>query len=213
MAKLAKKYSSRHTHSHAILRKAIGWVAILLPFVLSLGCIILFKEDNLRKSISDYHHSQMDNVFVGTLCAVAMFMFYDTGYNIRDDWAGNLAGIFAFGVAWFPPSQSDCFFFRDGVHLVSAILLFVTLAITSLFLFPKMGKKFKSTVLTRNRKFIYRFCGIAIFACLISMGIYYLCYYQEGSKSTIVFWVESIALVMFGISWLTSGYVLSRVKR
>lgn len=92
MAKLAKKYSSRHTHCHAILRKSIGWIAILLPFVLSLGYIIISKEIILEKSISAYYHTGMRNIFVGTLCALAMYMFYDIGYNSLDDWAGNLAG-------------------------------------------------------------------------------------------------------------------------
>jgi len=214
MTSLADLYTTRHTHSHKFLRKAVGWMAILLPIVLSFGNILIFKESNLEKSISAYYHTEMGAVFVGTLCALAMYMFYDLGYNALDDWAGNFAGFFAIGVAWFPPSKLGCITWAGWVHIICAILLFCTLAFISYCLFPKIDDEMKQSMITRNRKIIYKICGIAIFACLISLGVFYLiCRGNDCPESKFVFWAESIALIVFGISWLTSGCVLSRVKK
>lgn len=156
----------------------------------------------------------MGNIFVGMLCALAMYMFYDTGYNARDDWAGNFAGFFAIGVALFPPCQPDCISWSGTVHVISAILLFLTLANISCCLFPKIDDEMKQSILTRNRKVIYKFCGIVIFACLVSLGVFYLiCRHHDCSESKFIFWAESIALVSYGISWLINGYVLSPAKK
>lgn len=214
MTNLAELYASRHTHSHPFLRKAIGLIVILLPVVLSIGCFLIFNENNLKKSISAYYYTGMGDVFVGTLCAVAMFMFYDTGYNALDDWAGNLAGLFALGVAWFPPTESDPITCSGYVHATFAILLFLTLAAISFFLFPMIVEDYKSTIIKRKRKIIYKICGSAIVACLIAIGVYY-CLLSHGkcSESTFEFWGESVALVAFGISWLTCGHAISPDKK
>ena len=87
------KYS-RHTYSYLALRKAVGWIGILLPFALMLGVILIFKGEIIQESISHYYHTEMRNVLVGALCAVALFMFFYTGYDKWDDWAGNVAGFF-----------------------------------------------------------------------------------------------------------------------
>ncbi|CAB1065964.1 hypothetical protein D1BOALGB6SA_10763 [Olavius sp. associated proteobacterium Delta 1] len=38
------KYS-QHTYSYLVLRKAIGWIGILLPFTLMLGAFLIFREE------------------------------------------------------------------------------------------------------------------------------------------------------------------------
>ena len=74
------KYS-RHTYSYLALRKAVGWIGILLPFALMLGGFLIFKEEIIQESISHYYYTGMRDVFVGALCAVALFMFFYSGYN------------------------------------------------------------------------------------------------------------------------------------
>ncbi|MGB0789115.1 MAG: hypothetical protein ACPGQR_06225, partial [Marinirhabdus sp.] len=61
--------------SYLTLRNAIGIIGIALPIVLLLGSVALFECDELHQSISHYYHTRMRNVFVGALCAVALFLF------------------------------------------------------------------------------------------------------------------------------------------
>jgi len=67
---------SGQTYSYLALRKAVGWIGILLPFVLMLGMVLLFKEEVVLRNISLYYHSGMRDVFVGAICAIALFVFF-----------------------------------------------------------------------------------------------------------------------------------------
>ena len=58
--------------SYLTLRKAVGFLGIAFPFVLSLGALILFQT-GIQSSISSYYHTYMRDVFVGTLCVIGFF--------------------------------------------------------------------------------------------------------------------------------------------
>jgi hypothetical protein len=130
-------------------------------------------------------------------------MFFYTGYDRWDDWAGNAAGFFALGVAWFPTTQMGPSNWIGKIHFTSAALLFITLTIFSLWLFTKKGSNPTSQKLKRNT--IYRICGLIMIACLIAIAIYMNFIQNDNSESSFVFWAETTALVAFGISWLTKG--------
>ena len=56
----------------------------------------------------------------------------------------------------------------------------------------------------RNR--IYRICGVVILACIALIGLYFWLPRDTGiSAIKPVFWLESIALWAFGISWFVKG--------
>src|SRR5262245_18692248 len=119
------------------LRKAVGWLGMLLPFALLIGNIAINNVDILnddtwvrkdcpnyaiyvadgsyKRSISHYYYSTMGELFVGVLCVVALFMFCYVGHEKRqwekglsDNWMANLAGIFALGVVIFPTASQEC---------------------------------------------------------------------------------------------------------
>ncbi len=205
MADLNDKYS-RLTYSYLALRKAVGWIGLLLPFTLMFGVFVIFKGDIIQSSISYYYHTGMGNVFVGALCAVALFMFFYTGHDKWDDWAGNVAGIFAIGVAWFPTTATGPSDLVGKFHLTFAILFFLTLAVFSLFLFTKKGSDPTPQKLRRN--IIYIICGLIMIASLIAMLVYFAFIKDSSSESSFVFWGETIALIAFGVSWLTKGGTL-----
>ena len=81
----------RHTYSYLALRKAVGWIGMLLPFTLMLGVFLIFKGEIIQESISHYYHTDMRDVFVGALCAIALFMFFYSGYDKWDDRAATFA--------------------------------------------------------------------------------------------------------------------------
>jgi len=196
----------RHTYSYLALRKAVGWIGLLLPFVLMFGVFLIFKGEIIQKSISHYYHTGMSDVFVGALCAVALFMFFYSGYDKWDDWAGNVAAIFAIGVAWFPATEMGASDLTGKIHLAFATLFFLTLAIFSLLLFTRKGSNPTQQKLTRNR--IYVICGLIMIACLVAIPIYLNFIQNDYQGSGFVFWAETIALIAFGVSWLTKGGTL-----
>ncbi|WP_420583409.1 DUF998 domain-containing protein [Reichenbachiella sp.] len=197
-----KKYLD-HTYSYLALRKTVGWIGVLLPFILLIGTHVL--DGNSWESISHYYYSTMGRVFIGALCAVALFMFFYTGFDWRDDWAGNCAGVFAIGVAWFPTTKVGDIDAIGWVHYACAASLFLTFAIFSLVLFTKTKDDDDSnrTPEKKSRDRIYRFCGWAIIFCIVSIPLFSMLWPESDFEYT--FWAETAALIAFGFSWLTKG--------
>src|SRR6266853_1706068 len=82
--------------SYLGLRKAVGIIGLTLPFVLAFGRILL-QGFGLEGSISCYYYTDMGNVFVGSLCAIGVFLLSCRGYDQKDAIAGRLACLFAVG--------------------------------------------------------------------------------------------------------------------
>lgn len=205
-----KKYTD-HTYSYLVLRETVGWIGISLPFVLLLGTYLL--DATSWPSISHYYYSTMGRVFIGALCAVSLFMFFYTGFDWRDDWAGNCAGVFALGVAWFPTTKEDPIDIIGWFHYGFAASLFVTFAIFSLILFTKTkdNDDTNRTSEKRVRDKIYKICGWIILLCVVSIPIYSKLRSESNFEYT--FWAETTALVAFGFSWLTKGgYIMADKK-
>jgi len=205
----------KYAISYLTMRKAIGILGIVLPFAMVIGSAIGGYEV-IQSSISDYYYTNMRNLFVGILCAVGLFLFSYKGYEGIDNISGNLAGIFAFGIA-FLPTEPDCLYMAQQhndlighFHLASAALFFITIALISIFLFTKIGDD-DPTPEKERRNIVYRVCGYSILASQALMGIYIGvlkdCYPALQNYHP-VFWLEAIALLMFGISWLLKGGVL-----
>ena len=226
--------------SYLGLRRGVGWIGLLLPFVLPLGKIA-FDGPGLEGSMSAYFYTVTGRVFVGSLCAIGVFLL-SYRYKKWDIIASVVAGIFAIGVALFPtaPNVADPTATQKAIgiaHGVFAGLFFLTLACMSIFLFTKTNpyqtlKARKPAdylsmfVVTRTkpglplnprkkeRNIIYRVCGYVILACIIGIGI-------VGIKSikdhvlqyNLVFWLESIAVFAFGASWLIKGDTILKDRK
>jgi len=199
------KYS-RHTYSYLALRRAVGCIAMLLPFALMLGEYIIFGGKIIPKSISHYYYLGMGDVFVGALCAIGLFLFFYSGYDKWDDWAGNIAGFFAIGVALFPTGASGQSYVIGKIHDVCAVLLFIMLTVFSLFLFTKKAPEPTRRKLVRNK--IYIICGLIMAACIISVALYSNFFSTAYPDSRLVFISETVALIAFGVSWLVKGETL-----
>ena len=163
--------------SYKELRFSIGIIGMVLPFLLILW-IILSGQD-IPKSISCTYYTNGRDLLVGSLSAVALFMFFYNGYNKFENWLGNLAAIFSLGVA-FIPCDSEL----RILHLISAALLFTVFAIFCLQ-FAKGG----------NRLFYYSSFSVIILSmiALVFIG-------NEYKHS--IYILETIMLETFGLSWL-----------
>lgn len=213
--------------SYLALRKIVGLLGIAFPLLLIVGSITLSNCEwpDIQSSISGYYHTVMRDVFVGTLCIVAFFLFAYRGYTKWDAIAGRAACFFALGVAFFPTSLDEPYTictiaplplpaWVSKAHYICAALLFVVFTIFSLFLFTKTHAHISPTPRKRIRNEIYRLCGILMAACIVLLGVYFLfpgpAWLQQLKP---VFWLEGTALVAFGISWLTKGEFIFPDKR
>jgi len=194
------------TYSYLALRKAVGWIGILLPFVLMTGLIVFFREKTVLRSISLYYHSDMRDLFVGALCSIALFLFFYKGYSKWDNRAANLAAFFALGIAFFPTVTEGALDWKAFIHFLSASLFFITLACFSMFLFTKKNPNPTKNKLARNKIFVT--CGVVMITCLIAILIFFVFFEKSFPQSSLVFWLESLALIAFGISWLIKGGTL-----
>jgi hypothetical protein len=193
------------------LRSSVGAIAIALPFVLALGKIAL-NGDGLLDSISDYYYSAMRNVFVGSLTAFAVFLASYRGYARIDNRLTNLGAVLVIGVAFFPTSPGPDATAQQRwvgvVHYLLASGFFITIALISLLLFTRSdGTLPTPRKLLRNK--VYRVCGVIILACV---AIVLLLHVVDESRALAglhpVFWVETIAVVAFGASWLVKSEVI-----
>jgi hypothetical protein len=218
------------------LRAAIGLIALALPAVLVLGenirDAVLPGGDAvlIETSISAYFHTGMREVFVGSLCAVAVFLLCYRGYERWDVVSSNVAGAALLLVAICPtpepsferaagPGTVDSVtLFSDAlnpdpayvgvVHFVAAALFFVVLALMSLFLFTRSGARVM-TPRKRLRNRVYVACGVIILACIVTIGVSKLPSSDGWAAGTsIVFWCEAVAVMAFGLSWLTKAELL-----
>lgn len=217
-----KKSDNTLIISYLTLRRSIGWLGVLLPFFLMFYCFTVCRCSIVQDSISQYYHTFSGDMFVGILCAIAVFLFSYNGYETKDSVVCKMAALFAIGVIAFPTlpeSASNCFNpstllfpFSQTMHLIFAALFFLTLAGISIFLFT-MTDQSKMTQRKKVRNRIYYICGIIMIICLALIAIYWLFIqkkYPEVENLRPVFWLETIALIAFGVSWLTKGEMIYR---
>ena len=193
-------------HSYLSLRRAVGWIGILLPFALVAGNILLSGDTVLQKNLSLYYHTGMRDVFVGAICAIALFLFFYKGYDRWDNTAANIAGISALGIALFPTVKEGAYDWVATVHYYSAACFFVVLALFSIFLFTR-GESHPS-LMKRRRNMIYRICGIIMLLSLAAIEIFFLFIAGNHPDSGFVLYAETVTLTAFGVSWLTKGGTL-----
>ena len=205
--------------SYLMLRKAIGCLGMLLPVVLLVGGALLFGL-GIQPTVSDYYHTGMRDVFVGTLCAMGVFLFSYNGYGRKDNRAGNLASLFVIGTALFPTTPVDPSALAAAlgkVHIVCATSYFVTLAYFSLALFTKSDPKQPVTPQKLMRNKVYRACGYTIIGAIALIALY-IFVLPDGLRDSlepeidVVFWLEAIAIFAFGISWYVKGEGLLKDK-
>lgn len=194
--------------SYLGLRKAVGIIGIALPFLLAFGKLV-WEGPGLQSSISGYYYTGMRNVFVGSVCAIAVFLMTYRGHD-KDYVAGVLACVFALGVALFPVAPevnaTRCDRIVGALHLLFAACFFLTLSFFALVLFRKTDPTRKPTRRKAQRNAVYTVCGSTMLACLALIVVVKWMSIDSAVKGLApVFWLESVAIVAFGVCWLTKG--------
>jgi len=185
------------------LRVLIGAAGISLPLLLWIGKLIFNNSWQIEYSISDYYdNGTAGDILVGVLFALAFFLVSYRGYAPIDSIAANFGCAFALGVALCPTTSDNKII--HILHFVFALLLFSVFIFFSIYLFRK--KSPHPTKQKKNRNKGYLICGILMIICIAGIAVYQI--FDLNSSWHPVFWLESLALISFGFSWITKAEVL-----
>lgn len=206
------------------LRRAIGYLGVLLPVVLVIFSLIRFFETEIQPSISDYYFTNLREIFTGTLCAVGLFLIRYKGKELKekpsiwkdDELLTNIAGVMAFGVALIPVNpeleQQKIYTlipynwsWLGYLHYGFATGLFGIFALLALKVFTIGQEQNDAIPVSKlNENYIYQFCGIGIIVCMILVPVSE--YFELFEYSTLV--LEALILFLFGAAWLIKGRAL-----
>src|SRR5580704_563228 len=160
--------------SYLLMRVLIGVIAVLLPFALILANWII--GHGVQSSVSGYYYTPMRNIFVGSLCAIGVFLISYDGYDLADRTITDVAGRFAKrqptppGLTWWRRAEYAFGFTGPG----------------------------DSQALAWERV-VYRVSGGMILTCVI------LIYPLSTAAAHSLLVLETIMLVAFGLSWFVKG--------
>ena len=224
--------------SQLSLRKGLGILGLALPAVL-LMVSALSPAITLQRSLSAYYYiPHLQDLLVGVLWAIGAFLVFYQGYrsvprafqklpawisrHMTDTKLTTLAGIGALMTAILPTCeiQDACQSkLIAGLHLVGSVTFLGTLAVLSIWAFTESDtprKDWDATKRWSNR--IYTICGWTILAALVAAGLVLRLRVEAiGPFIQPVFWLESLAIWAFGISWLIKGEaiqgLLSLIKK
>ena len=202
------------------LRKILGWLGMMLPFIVA-ALYMIFEASAfvLPHSISaTYHVASCVTPFMIILGSAGVLLICYDGYDKQDKIICTIAGIFGLLICLFPcmnlpndtslPATTLIGTFQipavvcGWIHNVVAIIFFILLAYNSYFLFTK-----SSGVMTEEKKkrnLIFKICGIGMVASFVLLLPLSLLQVPAA-----IWIVEAIALVFFGISWLTKAQCYS----
>ena len=208
------------------VRTALGILGMSLPIILILGGIldqprVGVAAGRIEPTISDFYHTTYRDIFVGTLCAIGVFLISYRGYRrekgewIDDDWLATTAGIGAFGVAFFPNEGGGDVVvsmtqrmigtgLTPSLHYLSAFIFFSSLAA---FCFVKFAR-----TCNMGRRKIYIACGWGIIAALVltAVAVIFKRFVGGAGKDIVldynlIFWFEAMGIWAFGLSWLVKS--------
>ena len=206
------------------LRVVIGILGMLLPILLWFFLYLDSGYTRPLPSISHYYYTRVVGIFMIIIGVMGIFLIIYKGEEKKDFYVSLAAGLSAMMVLLFPtnsiisqyPDSNYPYFntvlehsaFREGAHFVFAAIFLGCLAYMSLFIFTKSDKKKKDqTERKRLRNRIYRICGLLMIVAMVIIAI------KPSDLDNLVFWMEAIAVELFGFAWLVKGEALFRDKK
>jgi hypothetical protein len=220
----ADQTTERYVRSYLIMRTLIGALGIALPFALVLVDGLWFDGSSwARPSLSDYYYSGVRELFVGSLCAIGVFLItYKVAEVNLDNALSLLAGVAVLVVALFPTERSD-----DSValtplqrhlgetvvgtvHFSAATVFISSLGAISYFFGRREGTRPPGAG-RRSPGFWKTFhwiCAGVILAALVWSGVTAL--WNVGPSRSLLYG-EAAAVWAFGLSWLWKGLELDQL--
>jgi hypothetical protein len=137
-------------------------------------------------------------VFVGSLFAVGLFVYLCKGYRTLENWALNIAGVCAIGVALVTTAKrgapSTAF---TNAHGAFAIALFLCIAYVAIFRAVDTLSLLKDSRRTKSLRRAYRVLGFGMaISPLLAVP---LTFTVSKDGSSIVFFLEAVGVEIFAI--------------
>ena len=207
------------------IRKLIGILGISLPIALPL-----LANFNIISSLSHYYYLTAPSLyFIIVLSSLALFLISYKGYSkerdelINDDWLTNLAGITALLVVLIPTACEESgsliiakicasehlpLFGHNDVltnkfHFIAAGVFIFLMGWMSFFKFSRGEAK------GSFRYILFKTCGILVWLAILCLALYFQ---FDWNLTNFVYWMETLAIMPFGISWLLKGEAMTAIK-
>ena len=193
-----------------VLRFGVAAIGLLLPLVLPIGNWIFVQfghhTDILPSSMSSSYYTSTRNIFVGSLCALGIFLIgYRTSSN--EDLASTVVGVFAIGVALFPTAPKVPTDYQSTVgyiHLSCAAVLLSGLAGFCIMSFHNESKA-KRQANNQAPHYAYLVAGVLILVFLAIAVIAGVTHWGNGWKLTPLYACEALSVWAFGAAWLAAA--------
>ena len=150
----------------------------------------------------------MRDEFVGILFAVGVILFVYQGYTRLEDYALNLAGILAWGIALFPmawPSGASHSSF--SLHGTCALSFFVCIAYVCIFRASDTLALIHDKAAYQCYRRTYICLGIAMVA-LPALAFFFIS--QSPLHTSAIFFVELAGIYVFATYWVVKSHEVSK---
>jgi len=207
-------------YSYYTIRKAIGILGILLPFIL------VISYGDFLASISHYYYSKSAVFFISIITAFGLFLISYKGYErdkksekLSDNQITHIGGFAALLVVLFPTSceGSNSIEICDAcllhnyplyghdssiinfIHLLSAGIFLFIMGWMSVFRFTK-GEK---TPEKKRKNIVYKASGYMIWISIGFLLVEFIIDFHITGYDVLI--LEVISVFSFAISWLIKG--------
>jgi len=192
--------------SFLIQRRGMAILASLFPVFFLVSSFVL-QRTKFQTSMSAYYWtlSLERNVFVGTLCAVGVFLLLYKGYTLLEDRLLDVAGVCAVGVALCPMSElGDCNGHVLSLHGAFASVFFGCIFASCLMMSKRSLDDVADAELRTRFHKAYRLIhtimigsvAVAVLSRLLPAALQHsLC------EAHALFWFEAVGVWCFGAYW------------
>ncbi len=207
---MEKDLSKQMAATYRMLRLGLAVLAFALPLLLWLGGYFIYDVP-LAGSLSAYYHAShvpppqvygggvLRNVFVGIIFAVSILLFAYQGFTRLEDWALNLAGLLAVGVALVPTPLVGGGLWT--LHGAFAILFFVSIGYVSIFRAGDTLRLIKDDATRERFRMTYKILGWAMVVLPLSAFAFFT--FIGGGYTT--FFVEFAGIYVFATYWVVKS--------
>lgn len=228
----AKEDTNDLVFSYLTLRNFIGFSGILLPLLLVVFAQRAENERVIQNSISAYYYTSMGDVFVVVICILSAFLLTYKGYDTIEKILLIVAALCGFGLTLFPTEWNEGMLIKSAhvqhtevpkiigieLHWLFAALFFVCLSLISIFFFTKSREQTKwfekgdGQLLSQKswRNAIYVGMGCLMIGSMVVILIYSVVdpVKKAFGDFSLIFFMETVAVLAFGIAWITKGETL-----
>lgn len=238
--------ASQKAHNDLVLsflavRRAIGGLGYFLPVALLIHG--LFAPGGISGSLSLSYYTPMREIFVGTLCAQAVFLWSYEGFRpgkgeaISDKLTARVASVAVLLVALCPTSLTDkapdpmasgqvaaaaagdctllqCVLGEGLASILHVIAAGVFFAALAVYCLVLFVRGKVDGPEKAASNRIYRICGWTIVVSIGLIGLLFLTELDEALAGLRpVFWLEGVATFAFATSWSVKGDALRPLVR